>query len=462
MAERTAARTVVPRGLLTRVPVAARRVSMMVAPIAVRAELSGPVTDAGAPEQGVPASVYSDSTALGQLVGPDAELFATRHWGREPLLSRAADAIGPTGLLDLDDIDELLSCRGLRAPFLRVVRDGAVVDSADFTGSGGVGAEIGDQVRDERVAALFSEGATLVLQGLHRTWSTVMDFCTELAGELAHPVQANAYVTPPQSQGFAAHYDVHDVFVMQVAGRKHWRIHTPVHTDPLRNQPWEMHRDCVTARARDDEPAIDTVLEPGDVLYLPRGWLHAATALGGVSAHLTIGVHVITRFALVEALVALLDDDERLRVSLPLGLDVADPAALAGHLDVVRETLADAVASVPVEAVAGRVRERVWTGSRPEPVRPINGSLFLHDLGPADTVRRRGGLRYRLTTVDDGLMLELADRKIQLPAVTGPALRALLGGAAQRVGRLPGLGEDDGVVLVRRLLREGVLVPATR
>ena len=165
-------------------------------------------------------------------------------------------------------------------------------------------------MRDDRVAALFAEGHTVVLQALHRTWPAVLELSTRLAAELGHPVQANAYVTPPTSRGFSAHYDVHDVFVLQLAGRKHWTVHEPVHPDPLRNQPWNGHAAAVAARADDDPPAVDTVLAPGDVLYLPRGWLHAATALGEVSAHLTIGVHVVTRFALVEAMLAAVADDQ--------------------------------------------------------------------------------------------------------------------------------------------------------
>ena len=51
-------------------------------------------------------------------------------------------------------------------------------------------------------------------------------------------MQINAYITPPQSQGFAPHHDVHDVFVLQVSGRKHWTIHAPVVDDPLGNQPF--------------------------------------------------------------------------------------------------------------------------------------------------------------------------------------------------------------------------------
>jgi hypothetical protein len=325
-----------------------------------------------------------------------------------------------------------------------------------------VGAEIGDQVRDDKVASLFGDGATVVLQALHRTWPPVIELATRLAAELGHPVQANAYVTPPSSQGFSAHYDVHDVFVMQLAGHKHWTIHAPVLVDPLRDQPWNARGAAVAAAARDTEPAIDTVLQPGDVLYLPRGWLHAATALGQVSAHLTVGVHVVTRYALVEALTALVADDPELRATLPLGMDVADPEALAPHVDAVRTALAGALARVPPEAVAKRVRRRVWSGGRPEPVGVVAGTEFAQGLSTGDVVRRRIGLPHRLRAAADQVVLELPDREVTFPAFAAAALRALLGEQPAVVGSLPGMEEADQVVLVRRLLREGVLVPAGR
>ena len=274
-------------------------------------------------------------------------------------------------------------------------------------------------------------------------------------------MQANAYVTPPSSRGFSAHYDVHDVFVLQLAGHKHWTVHAPVHPDPLRDQPWNDHAGAVAARVRDEAPAIDTVLDPGDAMYLPRGWLHAATALGEVSAHLTVGVHVVTRYALVEALTALIARDPALRASLPLGIDVADAEQLAPHLDVVRAALVDAVGRVDPEDVARRVRGRVWAGGRPEPVRPMAGAAFAEGLAAGDVVRRRTGLRHRLLPDGDRVVLELPDRQVGLPAATAPAVTALLDGSPRVVGSLPDMDEADQLVLVRRLLREGVLVPAT-
>ncbi len=397
---------------------------------------------------------------MARLVGPDVEEFSSRHWGREPLLRRTGGGFGD--LLDLDGVDEMLSRRGLRTPFLRLARNGSVVDSRSFTEGGGVGAEIGDQVRDDRIAALFAEGSTIVLQALHRTWPGIIDFTTRLTDELGHPAQVNAYVTPPSSQGFSAHYDVHDVFVLQLAGRKHWKVHAPVHPAPLRDQPWSEHADAVAARARDDAPVIDEVLEPGDVMYLPRGWLHSATALGDVSAHLTVGIHVVTRFAVVEALAALVGSDERLRATLPLGIDVADPNQLDGCLESVREDLIAALLAVPSEDVARHVRDRVWKGNRPEPLPPVAAATFALNLGEGDFVRRRDGLRFRVRdTGDDKVVLELPDRHLSLPDSTSTALSALLDGGTWRVGEIPGMDRADQLVLVRRLLREGVLMAAS-
>ena len=141
-----------------------------------------------------------------------------------------------------------------------------------------------------------------MLQALHRTWPPVADAAQELAADLGHPVQVNAYVTPPQNRGFDDHYDVHDVFVLQVTGEKHWQVRPPVVESPLRDQPWTDHRDAVR-RAAQAPPTLDAVLAPGDCLYVPRGWLHSATALGGTSIHLTMGVHVWTRRQLADDLV---------------------------------------------------------------------------------------------------------------------------------------------------------------
>ena len=210
-------------------------------------------------------------TALTRCVACSAEVFAEENWGRAPRLSRAADLGSDfTDLLTTAAVDGLVSERGLRTPFLRMAKDGAVQPAASFTRSGGAGAGITDQAADDKVLAAIADGSTLVLQGLHRTWPPLVDFGSRLADELGHPVQINAYITPPQNQGFAPHHDVHDVFVLQVSGRKHWTVHRPVVEDPLDSQSFNRYTGEIAERIG-DAALIDTALEPGDALYLPRG-----------------------------------------------------------------------------------------------------------------------------------------------------------------------------------------------
>ncbi|MEO3747864.1 cupin domain-containing protein [Plantactinospora sp. B5E13] len=421
------------------------------------------------PTMGVAPPTRRTAPALGRCVAVEPAKFAAAHWGRVPLLSRATELPNPAGFTDLlspADADELLSRRGLRAPFLRVARNGEVLPTGRYTGGGGAGAEIADQVLDERVLALYADGATLVLQGLHRTWPALIDFTRELSLTLGQPLQVNAYLTPPGNQGFATHYDTHDVFVLQVDGHKHWRIHEPVLPDPLERQPWGGRADEVSAVA-DGPPALDVVLAPGDAFYLPRGWLHSAAARDEASLHLTVGVRALTRYAVVEALLDLAAEDRRLRAGLPLGVDVADVNQLEPELTETVEALRDWLLRADPAAVAERLRRRAWPAARPAPIRPLAQAAAIARLDADTRLTPRPGLRWQLRPEPadgDGdspgrVGLLLFDRAVSFPAQCALALRAFLAGGVTRVGDLPGLDDDaDRIVLARRLLREAVAV----
>ena len=405
-----------------------------------------------------------DRPALARAIAVDPAKFAEAYWGRQPLLTRAEELAGPAGFTDLLSVaavDELLSERGLRTPFLRVADKGTVLPASSFTGSGGAGAEVSDQVIDDKVMRLYADGATLVLQGLHRIWPPLIDYARRLGAELRQPLQVNAYLTPAGNKGFATHYDTHDVFVLQVDGTKRWRIHEPVLPEPLERQAWGGRADEVGAVA--DGPAtLDVVLAPGDALYLPRGWLHSAQAQGERSLHLTFGVRALTRYALVEELLQLAAEDQRLRATLPYAMDVADPAAVAPELTATVEALRDWLLTADPATVAARLRDRAWPAGRPAPVRPLAQLDFAERLGPDDRITVRDGLRWQLH--DDGpehVLLRLTGRTLRFPAYCAAAVRTALDGAPHRVGDLPELDDDeDRLVLARRLLREALTVPA--
>jgi hypothetical protein len=391
----------------------------------------------------------SGAAALSRLLGRTAAAeFADAYWGRRPLRASAGDV---SDLFSSGAVDELISVRGLRAPFLRIAKDGRTFGDREFTGGGGVGAAVGDQLSDDLVWRHLEAGATLVLQGLHRTYEPVLRFTQALAAELGHPCQVNAYVTPPQSTGFSDHYDVHDVFVVQVEGEKQWRIREPVWPLPLRDQPWDEHKDAI-AQAATRPPQDEFMMTPGDVLYLPRGSLHSATARGEVSIHLTIGIHQWTRHHLAQQLttraLAVLAEDVGMRASLPLGVDVSDPSGWGGELGVVRDALVEALASLTGEEVAEGLGAKALAAQRAGPLAPL-----------AQLSAMRSGAT-----------------RLELRAHLAPRLRRDPLRLVTRLGPVPlepqeehdvvALLEADGAVtvspdLAARLLRAGICIPST-
>jgi bifunctional lysine-specific demethylase and histidyl-hydroxylase NO66 len=431
--------------------------AQMAAPIPGRAGSADPVdhsvNDLGSFD-GVPGTDPGHSV-LSRLVAMDAVEFAERYWGVRALLSVAADLPGSfTDLLSAEAVDELVSERGLRTPFLRVAKNGTTLPDQRFTAPGGVGAGIGDQVSDDRLVRLFADGATLVLQGLHRVWPPILAFSQQLAAELGHPVQANAYVTPPQNQGFSDHYDVHDVFVLQIAGEKRWQIRAPVLESPLRDQPWTGRRRAVEQRAS-QPPLIEAVLRPGDCLYLPRGFLHAAVALGGVSTHLTIGVHPWTRYALAEQLMAqalrTAAGDPAVRQSLALGVRFDDQGSFTSDLESARTALLAALQQADIDQVARALQVAARDTQRAAPVGPLRQLRDADAISAETVLRLRDHLAATLDQTGTGSVVRSRAGDFALTEADVAPVKALLAQGDATAG-------DLGLDLARRLVLAGMAV----
>ena len=359
-------------------------------------------------------------------------------------------------LLSLADVDAQLSGGGLRRPAIRLVRDGEVLDPATWTRRARTGARwVDDLVHPGRTFGLFGDGATIVLQSLHRWWTPLARFCRALEGALGHAVQANAYLTPPGAAGLTPHHDTHDVFVLQVAGRKHWTVR-----EPMVDAPLARHRSDHEEAAA--QPVLITAaLRPGDCLYLPRGFVHSAAAQEGVSLHITVGVLSTTLHDLVRRIVDRTADEPAFRRSLPAGYG-ADLDRAGG---VVKEAISELMGwleRLPVDEVAHDLVDAV--ARRRAPL--LEGQLLelaaLGDLDDATVVVRRPDVAARLALDGDRARLVLADRSVELPAPVAPALVRLLDGGPHRVADLADLlDEPSRLVLVRRLVREAVLRTTT-
>lgn len=311
--------------------------------------------------------------------------------------------------------------------------------------------ELGDIVDAGRVYDLFGDGATIVLQALHRYWTPLSHFCRDLETELTHPVQVNVYLTPPVSQGLDIHYDTHDVFVLQVSGVKHWRVWDSAFEAPLAHQKR-------TGSYDDPGPAqIDVELKPGDALYIPRGFLHAAQTLDRESAHMTIGILNVTWIDALKKLLQAAESEPEFRESLPIGF-AAGSASIEGPLQDVFRSFAGWVERYDAGEVVEALAVEFWGSRAPVLTGQLEQILALDSLSDASVVRRRRGAVCVLDRAGDRVVLTLGDRELILPALAAPALEALVEKGTFPVADLsPHLDRDGRLVLVRRLIREGLL-----
>jgi bifunctional lysine-specific demethylase and histidyl-hydroxylase NO66 len=337
----------------------------------------------------------------------------------------------------------MLTTTALRYPAFRLVKAGERIALGDyaadipwrptsFTGTADV----------ERVTAEFERGATIVLQALHLHHLPLAEFCRALEDELGHPAQANAYYTPRGAQGLPVHHDTHDVFCLQLTGEKRWLVYVPVLPLPLKEQRYDAEL------GGPGGPVLNIVLQEGDTLYLPRGWLHEAVTSETDSLHVTVGVNVYTR---LDAVRAALEEVGREEVLYRRALSDGDLP-----VDELLSRLAERLESSRVE----RRRRQKFVRTR----RPIRDDEFgrlrgLVELDVDTLVERRTTVIFDLSANTDEVTLSFEGRTLSFPAharaeveaaalVDGPFCAAELPGSLDEGGRL---------VLIRRLLREGFL-----
>ncbi|ARZ72419.1 hypothetical protein SMD11_6843 [Streptomyces albireticuli] len=221
-----------------------------------------------------------ESPTLAAWVG-DLEGFTGHQWQRRPAVFTPETLASP---FDLDELDAAFDGGLLRTPYLEMVRSDKVTVPPDaYTTSRVVNGTTHHGFADRgKVVALLNSGATLLLRCVDQWHRPTGDLVARLSEELGRRVEAFFFVTPAGAQGLAVHRDDADVFVLQAAGRKTWYVHdAPAVAD------WSL------GELPDDEHSpllLRGVLEPGSVLYVPRGFAHRAVGAGGLSAHLSLTI----------------------------------------------------------------------------------------------------------------------------------------------------------------------------
>lgn len=184
-------------------------------------------------------------------------------------------------LMPWSAVNDMLQKHRLEPPRLRLVRNGSFAPKNSYL-------RYEDNkvpfVVPEKLSQQLRDGYTLIIDAVDDMTDGVMRLAEDFERVLQESVQVNLYAGWREQQGFHRHCDTHDVIVLQVYGKKYWRVYDGGRPHPL--------KDDNEANAEAPEKIVwEGTLADGDVLYIPRGWWHEASGVGDVTLHLTFGIH---------------------------------------------------------------------------------------------------------------------------------------------------------------------------
>ena len=242
-----------------------------------------------------------------------SEEFLVSKWGKSYLHARGWPGKFAR-LLPWGELNEILMRHRLDYPRLRLMQDGKSLPTSAYlrhTSSGSSRKVSVPRLRHIELTNHLRDGATLVLDAVDELCPPVRELAEALELVFHERVQVNCYAGWRTQRGFDLHWDDHDVFILQVTGRKRWSVYGMTTPHPLTRD------DKTIVKPASDNPMWTETLEDGDLLYIPRGWWHVALPLNEPTLHLTVGIHNRTGTDLLQWLAGKLRAREIFRKDLP-------------------------------------------------------------------------------------------------------------------------------------------------
>lgn len=392
-------------------------------------------------------------SSLGHLIAPvTRRQFVDRFWGQRHFFIHRESPDYFRSLFTLSDVDRwMMPSQMDEARRITVVAAKGSDRASMETTTGSIPQEV--------LYQRFDAGDTLRLLGVEKCWPSAAVLVASMAEELNVKAKVNAYLTPANSQGLTTHFDYTDVFILQVEGAKDWFVYEPGIRSPL-----DTDYGRVIDAAAPDESSLElrehARLNTGDLLYIPRGFYHKAVTSDACSLHLTVSLHPIYWVDFVKRSIELLcADNQELREALPpdFGRETEIHDSMAATFDTLIRLVRD---KASFDSTLDSFVEQV-TASRCFPPDGHFAALAqISTLSLDSIVERRIGLPCFVESGDRGPVLRFGIHRVQGPASLLSALEFIRDHRRFQVAELPAaLSNNSKLVLVRRLVRDGLLRP---
>lgn len=390
---------------------------------------------------------------LSSLLSPFGErAFFSEFWEQKEFFSRPPDINWSDSFISIGDLNDYLARNDLRYPCLRLAMNGKELPLAEYSKT----LKFGDYtasglIQPDRLMECYQRGATIVVQLAHESFPKLSRLAVDLESALDFNVQMTVYLTPPNSRALTAHYDTHNVIVVQIAGSKTWKVYDFEKRAPLLTNTFDQASFTLPKNGRPYE------LKAGSVLYVPRGMVHEASANSEPSLHITVGLFPPLWTDLFHDHLRDLESDERFRRS-PFWSTAANPDRMTTE-----QELADLmklfVDKFDFEKLKDRAINKGIHGNIQNHQNRLLDTISLSSIDAQTEFRTRPHLRWRLFATLEGCAIRCFDKELQFSRSLAPILEAILnrhGTFSPATLDVP-MDEAGKVKLCSRLLKEGLL-----
>ncbi len=277
-------------------------------------------------------AVSASELSFADIISPvDPTEFHERFRGAAPLhIEGTPDKYA--GAMSWDLLTDILNQTAIWTPSkLKLVLDTRVLTAQEYCTVGHLpDGNQGLVIDMAKVREWLARGASIVLNDVETFTPGMKAISAALGVEPGGKVQGNLYCSWKEHQAFPVHYDTHDVFALQVAGEKRWRIYGRHFKDPI-NHPTFKQIDQSFHEQHKGPLSMEFVMKPGDMVYVPSGFYHEALAESDGTIHVSFSVVPMIGLDVISAIFERAVMDDVFRQAIP-HLSVRDGKATEEHL----------------------------------------------------------------------------------------------------------------------------------
>lgn len=307
----------------------------------------------------------------------------------------------------------------------------------------------------EKLSNALNNGNSIVINALNDYVFNLNKFVDAFSRELFVFAWTNIYITPPSFQAFNPHFDTHDVFVLQIQGKKHWKIYDNPVILPDKSESYKNKE--LLENYRQKAAVKEILLVEGDLLYIPRGVVHEAIATDELSIHITLGVNSPRVIDLMESIEQEVLKDAFFKRSLFVNnqsLDSENFLLFKEKLHTIIDNLSYEEIS---EFVKKKLAEKYYSNTENKAV--ISNYVKQNNINLQTKIAKKNYSNYRMEINGHLLKLQIDYREEEYPFFLKSFFSSILSSGKEGIALQDieaNFGEVEVIKLAKRLVNEGI------